>query len=40
LALLGCRVGDKLQRDHNGTQRTLLVEKVVYQPESTGNFFM
>lgn len=40
LALLGCRVGDVVEHNKpDGTQK-LLVEKLDYQPEARGNFFM
>lgn len=40
LALLGCRVGDKLAHCGPGNPHPLLIEEVVYQPEATGNFFL
>jgi len=39
LALLGCREGDVMEwRTQQGLRR-LRVDRVLYQPESTGNFF-
>lgn len=40
LALLGCRVGDKLERCIPGCPHPLLVEGIEYQPEAAGNFYM
>jgi regulator of nucleoside diphosphate kinase len=40
LALLGCRVGDVLEYSEPGRPQRLLIEKIEYQPEARGNFFM
>ncbi|HVZ33115.1 MAG TPA: GreA/GreB family elongation factor [Polyangiaceae bacterium] len=40
LALLGCRVGHVLAWDTAEGTRRLLVDRVEYQPEAAGNFFL
>jgi regulator of nucleoside diphosphate kinase len=40
LALLGCRVGHKVELSRPGGPQQLRIEAVEYQPEATGNFFM
>lgn len=40
LALLGCRVGDVVEHSKPGGPQRLLIERLEYQPEARGNFFM
>lgn len=40
LALLGCRVGDKIAHCRPGLPHPLLIEEIVYQPEARGNFYL
>lgn len=40
LALLGCRVGDVVEHSKAGGREHLLIERIEYQPEARGNFFM
>ena len=37
-AMLGFRVGDELEWDTPGGARKIRVEKILYQPEASGNF--
>jgi regulator of nucleoside diphosphate kinase len=40
LALLGCRVGNVLEHKTSGGLRHLVIEKLEFQPEAKGNYFM
>jgi regulator of nucleoside diphosphate kinase len=40
LAMLGCRVGDVLEHCQLASFQPLLIDEIVYQPESKGNYFM
>jgi len=40
LTLLGCRVGDVLEHCESYGFQPLLVERIAFQPEATGNYFV
>lgn len=40
VAVIGYRVGDEVEWDVPGGKRRILIEKIIYQPEAAGNYYI
>ncbi|MGE5682924.1 MAG: GreA/GreB family elongation factor, partial [Bacillota bacterium] len=40
IAAIGCRLGSVIEVNMSGNKREMLIEKIIYQPESEGNYYI